>query len=62
MASAMTRRKAHITKSRSGHYTVTVKEYGSWEKGGCRYPSVQTIFQQNKIDLPTARRLAAQYV
>lgn len=52
-------KRAFITKSKSGHYTVTVKEYGTWELDGRTFPYSKVLFREGKIELITAQHLAA---
>lgn len=53
--------KASITKSRSGHYTLTIREQGTWSVDGNTYALNRVVARHRKIDLAQAQQLAAQY-
>jgi len=63
MSNKNTQLKSFITKSKSGHYTVTVKEVGTWtHSSGKVFPYSETVFKQGKIELCTAQRLASEFL
>lgn len=51
-------RKASITRSRSGHYTATIREVGTWEKDGRTYPYSEVVFKLGKLANVEAARAA----
>jgi hypothetical protein len=57
----VTGKKISITKSRSGHYTLTVRETGTWELNGLTFPLNRVVVSVPKLQLDKAQRLAAQY-
>jgi len=57
----ITSTRAFITKSRSGHYSLTVKAFGTWEKDGHTYPYVETLLKAGKIELATAQRMKREF-
>jgi hypothetical protein len=57
----VTGRKTFITKSRSGHHTLTVRELGTWQLDGKTYPLNRVVASISKLELAQARALATQY-
>lgn len=57
----VTSHKISITKSRSGHYTLTVREIGTWEMGGRVYPLNDLVFTEGKLELNEAQAKAAEF-
>ena len=51
--------RKNITKSKRGHYCVTIIKIGFWESNGIKYPSNKVVFKENKIsNLGKARDIA----
>lgn len=58
----ITKKRAFITKSRSGHYSVTVKEYGtSCIDGVSVFPYAEVTFRAGNLELSAAQHLAAEH-
>ena len=58
----VTDRKVSITKSRSGHYTASVTEIGTWTLPGSSqiYPHAKRVLHETKLELSEARALIHQ--
>lgn len=54
--------RCNITKSRSGHYTLVIKDVGTWEKDGRTYPYENTVLKRGKIELATAQYLKKEFM
>ena len=49
-----------ITKSKAGHYTVAIREKGTWTLNGYSYKLTGLVFKENFINtLEKAREIAA---
>jgi len=59
----VTGRKVSITKSRSGHYTASVTEVGTWTLPGSDqiYPYAERLLHETKLELVEARALIRQH-
>ena len=59
----VTDRKVSITKSRSGHYTASVTEVGTWTLPGISqiYPHAKRVLHETKLELSEARALIRQH-
>jgi hypothetical protein len=51
-------KKAFINKSRSGHYTATIREVGTWQKDGSTFPYSEIVFRAEKLGSVEAARAA----
>jgi hypothetical protein len=55
--------KTSITKSRSGHYTASIREIGTWQQveGGQSFPYEKRVLHETKIELATAQALINKF-
>lgn len=58
MTVSVTGHRITITKSRSHHYTLTIREVGTWSMGGKTYPHDFVVLKEGKLDLDAARNAA----